>query len=136
MATKTRSMIPTLIVAAVVVAAAMAVGDGWGDGDAPVRHDNEEHVTLSVRFTPSPNDRGIQIIAMVEGVEIINYLAARSPWEHKQWIPKGAQVSIMAQQTSRDMVMCQIFSNTRLVDSNTKKGEIGAVRCWHNRKTR
>lgn len=136
MATKTRSMIPTLVAVAVVVAAAMVVGDGWGDGDAPIRHDNEEHVVLTVRFTPPINDRGIHIVAHVEGVEIINYLAARSPWTHAQWVPKGAQVSLMAQQSTPDMVMCQITSNTHLKDSNVLKDRLGSARCWHNRKTR
>ena len=137
MATKTRtSFIGTLIVVGIVAGIASMLG-GWPiNPDSPLRHDKEEHVVLTVRFTPPINDKGIHIIVHVEGVEIINYLGARSPWTHAQWIPKGAQVSLMAQQSTPDMVMCQITSNTHLMDSNVIKDRLGSARCWHNRKTR
>lgn len=137
MATKTHtSFLATLIVAGVVAAAAMVLGDGWGEQSNPIRYDTEEYVVFSARFTPSPNDRGVHIIVTIEGQEVINYLGSRSPWDHGQWIPKGAEVSMIAQQSTPDMVMCQITSNKRLVASNTKKGELGSARCWHNRQSR
>jgi hypothetical protein len=137
MATKTRSsFVATMVGVVIVAAAAMSMGDGWGDKDTPVRNDTDEYIVLTVRFTPSPSHRGIHIIANVDGHEIINYLGSRSPWEHAQWIPKGAEVSMTAQQSTPDMVMCQITSNAKLVSSNVMKDREGSARCWHNRRTR
>lgn len=136
MTTKLRSILGTLIVAGILMTMASLLG-GWpNESDNPIRNDKEEYVVLTVRFTPPISDRGIHIVVHVDDTPIINYLAARSPWTHAQWIPKGAQVSLMAQQSTPDMVMCQITSNTHLMDSNVMKERIGSARCWHNRKTR
>ena len=137
MATKTRSsFLGTLVAVILVAGAAMTMTSRWGEGDAPIRHDKEEFIHLVVRFTPSPNHTGIHIKVNIEGVEVINYLADRSPWEHTQWIPKGAEVLFIAQQSTPDMTMCQIFSNTYLVANNVIRDREGSARCWHNQRRR
>lgn len=136
MATKTRgSLIATLIVVGIVAAAA-SYGEGWNLRPAPVRNDTEEHIEVVVRFTPSPNHRGIHIKMHVDGHEVIDYLAGESPWKHAQWVPKGAEIAVMAQQSTPDMVMCTMTSNGFVVDTSARKGELGSVRCWHNRRTK
>lgn len=133
MTTKTR-MIPTIVVIAVVGILA-GVGGGWDMITAPMRHADEEHIELTVRFTPSPNHLGIHIIAHVDGREVVNHLADQSPWgPYPMWVRKGAEVSLSAQQSTPDMVMCTITSNTHLISTNVKKGELGSARCWHNRR--
>jgi hypothetical protein len=134
MATKTKgSLVGTLFLVAVVAVAASMLGDEWG-GKTPVRNDTQEYVEVTVRFTPSPNVYGIHIIFAVETVTAVEHVADRSPWKHGQWVPKGAQVSVMAQQTTADMVMCTLTSNGVVVDTSVRKNELGSARCWHNRR--
>jgi hypothetical protein len=125
-------MIPTLFVVGVVAAAAMVFGR-W-DNDTPVRNDTEEFVEVTVRFTPSPSHDGIHIKFDVENVTVVEHVADRSPWIHGQWVPKGAQVSVMAQQVTTGMVMCTLTSNGLVVDTSVRKDELGSARCWHNRR--
>lgn len=135
MTTKTRGgMIPTLIVVAIVVAA-ISFGGGWDMIPGSPRTDTEEQIVLSVRFTPSPSDKGVHVLAHTEGVRIADALAATSPWTSEPiWIPKGAEVSMMASQQARGMVTCHIFANGKLVATGITKDPLSSARCWYNRK--
>ena len=135
MTTKTRGgMIPTLIVIAIVVAA-MTIGGGWDMIPGSPRTDKEELIVLSVRFTPSPSDKGVAVLAHTEGVRAVDAVAATSPWTSEPfWIPKGAEVSMMASQQANGMVTCHIYANGKLVATGITKDPLSSARCWYNRK--
>jgi len=97
--------------------------------------DNEEIVTLSVVFTPTPRKHPIAIRASVEGVQVVDMLWLNSPYNQPLRIPKGARVLLSATQEEVGQLDCLIMTTTGVSkpDGANNRPGIGSVRCYHNR---
>lgn len=97
--------------------------------------DNEEIVTLSVVFTPTPRKHPIAIRASVEGVQVVDMLWLKSPYNQPIRIPKGARVLLSATQEEQGQLDCIIMTTSGVSkpDGTNNRAGIGSVRCYHNR---
>lgn len=103
--------------------------------EIPPATDNEEIITLSVVFKPTPRDHPIQIRASVEGVQVVDMLQFRSPYNQALRIPKGARVLLSATQEQQGQLDCIIMTSNGIAkpDGANSRPGIGSVRCYHNR---
>lgn len=103
--------------------------------ELPPANDNEEIVTLSVVFKPTPRRYPIAIRASVEGVQIVDMLWLKSPYNQPIRIPKGARVLLSATQEEVGQLDCVIMTEKGIAkpDGHNERAGIGSVRCYHNR---
>ena len=103
--------------------------------EVPPANDNEEIITLSVVFKPTPRKHPIQIRASVEGVQVVDMLWLNSPYNQPLRIPKGARVLLSATQEEQGQLDCLIMTATGVAkpDGANNRPGIGSVRCYHNR---
>ncbi|MGI0012096.1 MAG: hypothetical protein ACREBU_01440 [Nitrososphaera sp.] len=126
----------TLAILLVVVVAAVLglVFQDANRGRGPADEDTTEQVTISVVFKPADRvDYPVHVLAHVESVEIINDLVVHSPGNWVIVVPRGAQVSVHAQQDIDGELDCLIQVNGITVDHN-HRDTLGSIRCWHNRQ--
>jgi len=103
--------------------------------EVPPATDNEEIVTLSVVFKPTPRKVPIAIRASVEGVQVVDMLWFKSPYSQPLRIPKGARVLLSATQEEQGQLDCIIMTSAGIAkpDGANNRPGIGSVRCYHNR---
>ena len=103
--------------------------------EVPPATDNEEIVTLSVVFKPSPRKVPVAIRASVEGIQVVDMLWLKSPYNQPLRIPKGARVLLSATQEEQGQLDCIIMTEKGIAkpDGANNRPGIGSVRCYHNR---
>lgn len=103
--------------------------------EVPPATDNEEIITLSVVFKPSPRSHPIAIRASVEGVQVVDRIQLKSPYNEALRIPKGARVTLSATQEEQGQLDCVIMTPKGVAQPDGASGRpgIGAVRCYYNR---
>lgn len=132
----TKATMKSTLFTAGILAVVIGIGGnflpGWQRTDT--EDDRTERVTMSVAFTPNLRTKvPIQVIVSVDSVVLEKYPLRESPWSRTITIPKGAQVSLYANQETGGELSCTILAHNAVVDVNTRK-DIGSIRCWYNRK--
>lgn len=124
-----------LVVILGTIAWVVSVKDQPHRVEVPPATDNEEIITLSVVFKPTPRKHPIQIRASVEGIQVVDRLWFTSPYNEPLRIPKGARVLLSATQEEQGQLDCLILTTSGVAkpDGANNRPGIGSVRCYMNR---
>lgn len=115
------------IVALMVIAALAAVV--WKSGiGRPLREENQEQAVFSAVWEPNTRKLGQVIKITVEGVEVVNTIESKSPWNTSIWIPKGARYEMTVQQLEDGHLDCLVQINGEF-NSMNHRDAIGTARC-------
>lgn len=122
---KTR-MLPTLLVVAVLVAAAGALFAGPIGG-----RDEPRWARLSVEWSPSPRAQPIIITWMVNGVGGPKLPTVHhSPWPSRDIaLYRGETLVLHAMQTEAGKLTCAIFERGKIIDDDTVEAVGGIAEC-------
>lgn len=105
----------------------------------PSDDDLHENITLSVMFKPTPRVLGVDVQALVEGVQVVNEKVSASPWNRVIRVPKGVPVSLYAFQPDQSWMNAKTGSLDCVISSkdgtlsHAHRDNAGSVRCYVNR---
>lgn len=128
--------VPSTVFIIGIVAAVGAVTYAMGSGKPKPDFEDErtERVTVAVNFDPNQRPKApVHIMLYVDNTMMEDVNMKSSPWSKTITVPKGAQVSVQANQETGGPLSCTILVDGRQVDVSSRK-DAGSIRCWHNRK--